>query len=244
MTTPAERLQERAAKAMELLTTRKREEEAFATGRQNKNHHQGPHMDIDAVMKGVTIGWLAQAMDMNHDQVKKKLRECPPLRAYKNGYIYDFKVAVSYLVKPRFDIDAYLKQARIEDLPIRLQTEYWAAKNRRREYEENAGQLWRSEQVLEVLGEVFKMIKLALQLWSQNLESTAGLSDTQRKVLQKMVDKLQDDIYKRSVKIAGNRKTKSVLKEDLDAEALEEAVAATGEYVEDEDEDSIIASVV
>jgi len=240
----AAKLQDRAAKALDMLTTRSREENTFATGRANADHHLGPHMGIDAVTKGVTVGWLAQAMDMNHDQVKKKLANCPPLRKYKNGFVYDFKIAVAYLIKPKFDIDSYIKQARIEDLPLRLQTEFWQAKNRRREYEEQAGRLWRSEQVFEVLGEVFQTIKYSTQLWSANLERTVGLSDVQRKLLQGMIDNLQSDLHAKLVGLAANKKTKSLLAEELEDEAREEAERAAAEAAHDQEEEFDVAEYV
>lgn len=236
---PAAKLQERAAKALDHLTRQKREDEHFATGRKNKDHHLGPHMDIDAVTKGVTVGWLAQAMDMNHDRVKKKLANCPPLRAFKNGYIYDFKIAVSYLIEPRFDIETYLKQARIEDLPLRLQTEFWNAKNKRREYEEQAGNLWRTEQVFEVLGDVFQTIKHTLQQWPSVIERTSGLNDTQRKLLQGLLDGMQEDMHTKLVKSAKAKKTSSLLQEELDAERQEEeqkAKLAAARMADDEDD--------
>lgn len=245
----AQTLQDRASAALERLTSQRRDD-TFATGRQNKNHHEGPHMGIDAVMKGVTIGWLAQAMDMNHDQVKKKLRECPPLRAYKNGFIYDFKVAVSYLIKPRFDIEAYIKQATVNDLPPKLQKEYWGAKAARLEYEEQAGHLWRDENVLELYGEMFSMIKAEHQQWAANIEKEVGLTDKQQALLQAMVDQLQDKIHKRVLTTLGGksgRKRKSVLEEEREREAAEAEKNASN-YVEDDPEDEtyedLVASLV
>jgi len=234
--TAAQKAQDRANKALDLITTRNREE-SYATGRGNTEFYKGPHMDIDNVMKGVTIGWLAQAFHFNHTQVKMKLRDCPPLYRKKEGFIYDIRVAVPYLIKPVFNIEEYIKNARIEDLPLRLQTEFWAASNKRREYEQAAGQLWRSEDVFEILGEVFQMMKNTLQLWASDLEREHGLTETQRKLLQGKVDALQDQLYQKLVTMAANPRTKSVRQLDADAEAADLAKKTPAPVDEEDDED-------
>lgn len=243
MTAAAQKMQERAARALDMLTARKRDD-TVATGRQNKDHHEGPQMDLDMVMKGVTIGWLAQAFGMNHQTVKTKLRNCPPLRALRNGFVYDIRVAVPYLIKPKFDIAEFLEQATAADLPPKLQREYWGAKQARLNYEEEAGHLWRSSKVMELYGKMFLLVKSTHQQWSAKLESTVGLSDAQIGILIKLVDELENSLHKEVLKQLALAKTGSVLDELKETEGEERD--AVSEYVEDEemDEEALIASVV
>lgn len=230
----AKHVQARAAKALDTLT-QKRREETYATGRKNNEFYKGPHMELDAVMKGVTIGWLAQAFGINHTQAKNKLRDCPPLYRRKEGFIYDLRVAVPYLIKPVFNIEDYLKNASVEDLPLRLQTEFWAAMNKRREYEEATGHLWRSEDVFEVLGEVFQLMKNTMQLWSSDVERQTGLTDVQRGIIRDGVDRLQDQIYEKLVSMVKNPRTKSLRQIEAEAEA-KRAAAEPAPVEEDEDD--------
>lgn len=230
-------LQQRASKALDRMTQRNRAEDHFATGRQNKDHHLGPHMDIDAVTKGVTIGWLAQAMDMNHDRVKRRLANCPPLRKFKNGFVYDFKVAVGYLVEPVFDIEEYIKQASIKDLPLRLQTEFYNAQNKKIEFELTAGNLWPTEKVFEMLGSVFKTIKSTVDQWAQTLEDTTGLTDAQRALLRKLIDGMQDKLHKQLLAQATNgRPLESMLADEKRMEEAEKAKKAKPVVIEEEEE--------
>lgn len=232
-------VQARAAKALDTLTKKKREE-TYATGRKNDEFYKGPHMDLDAVMKGVTIGWLAQAFGINHTQAKNKLRDCPPLYRRKEGFVYDFRVAVPYFVKPVFNIEDYLKNASVEDLPLRLQTEFWAAMNKRREYEEATGHLWRSEDVFEILGEVFQSMKNTMQLWSSDVERQTGLTDAQRTIIREGVDRLQDQIYEKLVSMVKNPRTKSVRQIEAEAEAKRNAPAPVVDEEEDDDYSHLI----
>lgn len=247
--TAARKMQDRASKALDMLTAQSRGDQ-FATGRKNKDGHEGPHLSLDHVMKGVTIGWLAQAFGLNHTQVKNKLRECPPLRAYRGGFVYDIRVAATYLVKPRFNIEEFIKHATVHDLPARLQKEFWGAKQARLSYEEEAGHLWRSDKVMEVYGKIFLLVKSMHQQWAAKLETTVGLSDAQLSLLTKLIDELQNELYKSSVKTIGDMaKNLSVLGEEKTEEDREKTLPESN-YVEDdpdwdaEDEEALIASVV
>ena len=82
---------------------------AYARGRKNDGKPEKLDMDIDRVNKGVTISWLAQAFGMNPVTVKARLRKCPPMQRLRTGYLYDFRMAAPYLVKPVFDVKEYLK---------------------------------------------------------------------------------------------------------------------------------------
>ena len=95
------------------------------------------------------------------------------------------------------------------DLPTAFQQSFWDAALKRQKWEENAGQLWRTEKVREVLGSTFQTIKFTVQLWADTLERQTGLSTDQRALLTKMVDSLQEEIYKALVTQAGSQRTTS-----------------------------------
>lgn len=194
-----------------------------ARGRRNEDAWQGVTMNQDVVMRGVTANWLAQVLNQNVTSVKQKLKDCPPIHRRKEGYVYDFKQAIGYLVKPVFNLDDYVKNMRIEDMPVRLQSEYWNAKNKRRAYELEAGELWRTEQVFDVFAEAFQAVKQATQLWSAEMERERALNEDQREFLGEKIRHLQEDMYKKLVEIATKPTTKSVLQEELEEEAAEDA---------------------
>lgn len=184
----------------------------YAHGRQNGSY--APlETNIDAINKGVTHTWLAQAFGLSLRTTKEKLRKCPHSGVTKAGYLYDFRVAAPYLVKPVHNIKEYLKNVKPEELPTKLQDKYWSALMRRIKYEERAGQLWRTEKVLFVLGEVFQTIKFSLQLWADNLERATGITTEQREYLRDMVDGLQDEIYSKLKELEMESKTPHVLGE-------------------------------
>lgn len=201
---------DRVAKALDVLTRDRREDVS---------------LDVTDIHRGVTVSWLAQVFAMDPSDVKRRLAECPPLHRRKAGYTYDLKQAARYLVKPVFDAKKYIQTMKPSELPTHLQKDYWAGQLARQKYEENAGQLWRAEAVLEVLGETFKTIKFTMQLWADNLERSTGLSNEQRELLRGMVDGLQDEIYQALVEGAKARRTPSS-KADLETEEAEADIAS------------------
>jgi hypothetical protein len=183
-----------------------------------------PSMDMTDVFSGVTVTWLSKVFGIDPSDVKKRLGECPPLHRRKAGYVYSLPIAARYLVKPVFDVQKYLSTMKASELPNGLQKDYWDAALKRQKWEENAGQLWRTEAVLEVLGEAFKSIKFSMQLWADNLDRVTGLTDEQRKLLIGMVDGLQDEIYQHMVKQAQEKSTQSTRAELKDEDPGNDAL--------------------
>lgn len=154
---------------------------------------------VDDLLQGVTVSWLSQVFSMDPKTVKLRLADCPPLHRRKAGYVYSLPVACQYLVKPAVTWEHFMKNMKSADLPTHVQQTFWDAALKRQRWEENAGDLWRTEKVLEVLGETFKSIKTSIQLWVDTIEKQKGVTEEQRVLLYELCDKLQTDIYKKLV---------------------------------------------
>lgn len=200
--TVAKERQNKAAQVLEELRTRAR-----------RDPYEGGSpaaikaVNISDVQHGVTVGWLATVFGMDPTTVRKKLRDATPIQRRKAGHVYDLKHAAQFLVTPVFDIETHLKQMRPSELPPHLQESYWSAMRKRQQWEADAGHLWRTESVMEVLGEVFQTIKFTMQLWPDMVDRSMGLSPEQRDMLIKMADSLQADIHKKLVQMPNIKKT-------------------------------------
>ncbi len=189
--------------------------------------------DAYAVQNGVNVTWLSQAFRMDLKTVRRKLAPIEPIGTGARGAeIYDFVEAVRYLAKPPpGQLGEFLRGLRVQDLPIHLQDPYWSAMRKKQIYELHARQLWKTEDVLDVLGETFKTVKATMQLWVDNLDAQSGLTPEQRVLVTRMVDGLQDEIYARLVEMPKHRQTGSLADSP-------EANPVTPELA-DEDEDMI-----
>ena len=181
----------------------------------------GADTNVDAATPGVTVNWLATVFNMQAVDVKRRLANCPALHRRQAGFVYDLKTACSFLVKPQINIDDYLKNMKIEELPPRLQTEYWNAKNKRLKFEEDAGHLWRTEAVMALVGMVVQQVRTQTRLWADEIEREESMTERQRALMQKKADALLSTIYDECKSLKMKRVTKSVLMEFLDEERIE-----------------------
>lgn len=175
--------------------------------------HQGVSLlgDPYTMQNGVNVSWLCQAFRQDIKTVRRKLANLKPIGiGARNAEIYDFAQAASFLAKPPPNqLAEFLRGLRVQDLPVHLQHPYWAAMRMRQSYMRDAGDLWRTEDVLEVLGECFKTIKASMQLWVDNLDGQSELTNEQRVLVTGMVDALQDDMHRALIDMPKQRQTKS-----------------------------------
>lgn len=211
----------------------------------------------DAAVGGVTISFLAQTFRMDHQKVKRKLVNCPVKRRQTRGTMqvqhwYDLAEAASYLVDAKINPEDVISKMRREDLPPSISTAYWDAQLKRQKWEEQAGQLWRTETISSVIGSMFQTIKFEIQLWADTLERQTGLTEEQREVLNGMTDQLQQSMFNSLRENAEANMSKAQIGEleemliRADRDPREKAYEAMGgrESVEviDEDDDGIDAS--
>lgn len=170
--------------------------------------------DWAKLRNGVTITWLYQVLRMDRKTARKRLANCPIIgKGVGNVELYDIGTAMSYLVKPKFDIADYIKSMNPSELPPLLRKEYWDALLKQQQWEEKAGELWRTEKVMKVLGEAFQRIKNSTQTWADNVERKSSLTPDQYKALNLEVDALRHDMYDALVDMPRQEKTESTLAE-------------------------------
>lgn len=176
---------------------------------------------IEDVYRGVSVTWLANAFKMDRNTVKKRLAHCPSVSNDRSTPLYSLRQAASYLVEPKVDIASYLKAMRPNDLPPLLQDTFWSAQMKRQKWEVEAGNLWPTEDVLEVLSEAARRIRSAITLWTDNLDRVNGLNSEQRKMLTGMCDGLLDEIHETLIDMPRQKRTPSQLAQLSDMEADE-----------------------
>jgi len=171
-------------------------------------------LKAEAVMAGVTVSWLSQVFRMDPKTVRKRLVKVAPLRILRgDSPIYDIRDAAENLIVPKMDVAAVLRTMRVNDLPQHLQEPYWSALLKKQKYEENSGDLWRTEKVLDLLGDVFITIRDRMQLWAETLAENTEMTEEQQERLRQLVDSLQAEIHSRLVDMPKRRQTYSVVSE-------------------------------
>lgn len=199
--------------------------------------------------KGVSTAWLSAAFKMPEPTVRYRLRGCPVLAQKARGTkmkvtLYDLRTAAGFLVAPAFSTREYMKSLKKGDLPPALQQSVWDAMLKRQKWEENAGDLWRTEKVREVLGGTFQSIKFAIQLWADTIERQVQLSEEQRNLIIELSDALQGEVFDALVKQMNENATGPQLDELREQFGEKDRIEEIMREDSDDDEDPEIEALV
>lgn len=173
-------------------------------------------LDMTDIERGVSITWLAYAFHMDKNTVKRRIAPLEPIGKKLGHPVYAMRQAAAYLIQPKVDIAEWIKKLRPNDLPPLLQEVFWAAALKRQKWEENAGDLWRTDAILDVFGELAMSIKSQVQLWVENVDRNHNISPEIRKAITEQSDNLLAEIHKILIDAPNKKRTESQLSELTD----------------------------
>ena len=155
----------------------------------------GFHAAQQEALQGLSASRLAAIFHTSIEVVRRKLTGLSPTAQYNGHDLYDIAEAAQRLVKPTVDVEEYIQKMRPQDLPARLGKDFWAAQRSRQQFEEEAGDLWRTEKVQHVIGDLVKLFRQRVMLFTDTVERQHTLSVDQRRVVQALCDGLLEDTY-------------------------------------------------
>jgi hypothetical protein len=154
----------------------------------------GPRSEdaYEMVHGGVTIATLGEMFQLDPREVKKRIHgKVNPCSGTRDTYHkYRIREAAPYLVDGMVDPSEIFEKLSPNKWPPVLQDAYWKAQNNRQKYEENRGDLWRTERVYEVVAEAFKEIRLTILMFADTISQRTELSSRQREIIQELGDGL------------------------------------------------------
>jgi hypothetical protein len=140
------------------------------------------------IYEGVSVSQLGAIFGIDNRTVTRKINGLSPCGTRVGHAIYELKEAAAYLVDPKGDIGEYIKKMNHRDLPPLLLKEFWTGQNARLKFEEEQGDLWRTEKVIEHMGEVFKTLRMTILLTRDRVERETELTDRQRLIIDNIID--------------------------------------------------------
>lgn len=154
---------------------------------------------VAAIFKGVNATQLSVIFKMDYRTVVRKIFEAQVKPCDKIGRtdVYSLYEVAPYLCKPAYDIETAIKKMSFKDLPKDLAKEFWAGQRAKQDFEEKAGHLWRTEKVVEEVGELMKVVKMSALLMLDGVERQTELSERQREIIKSLTHGMLDDLVKR-----------------------------------------------
>lgn len=147
--------------------------------------------------EGANLSQLGILFKMDHRVLVQKLHGLQPVGERRGAALYDIAEAAGRLWRPtEEEVDAAVKRMNHTDLPKQLTKEFWSGLRTKQEFQREAGELWSTTEVTEKVGELFKILKIQLQLVKDSVERTTELSERQRKLIIGMMNGTLTDIQK------------------------------------------------
>lgn len=144
------------------------------------------------LFSGVSVTDLSYLFHMDRRTIMMKIGEVSPCGFNsRGGELYQIDKVAPYLIPPVSNpaqIDEAISRMNPRDLPPILLKEYWNGRRARQRYEEDEGDLWRTDRVIQVVGSAFKTVRMNLLLVPDVLERRNALTDRQREEVRDIID--------------------------------------------------------
>lgn len=165
---------------------------------------------VQTLLQPVSVSFLADVFRKDKKTIVKRLAGLAPMGTHRGNIpLYDFRQAAEYIVTPRVNVADAIKKMGTDDMPAGLQKDVWDAKLKAQKWMVQASELWRTEDVLEVLGDTFQRLKTTTQLWIDQVADEHALPAEVRETLMELVDGLQKDLHKTLVEMPEQRATRA-----------------------------------
>jgi hypothetical protein len=167
--------------------------------------------DISMLYNGASKNQLADLFAMDIRDVTRKIADIPPSGkrgAYPIWKVKDVAPVLARLHLSPVEIEEKMRNMNPNELPPMLSKFFWEALRSRARYEEEAGDLWKTSDVITVVGEAFKELSMGLKTLPDALERQSSLTETQKSAIQKAVDNLMEQLHGRLIRNFGKPSTK------------------------------------
>lgn len=162
---------------------------------------RGVTEEMTFLSRGVSIAFLATFFGMDKRHVAIKLAGVKVVgRGVSNHPLYDFKESILKLARPGPEqIAEYIKTMRPNDLPPMMQSEFWQGQLRRQKFMLEAGDLWKTSDVLDMLADVFKTVRVTSMLFADSVARETDLTPRQRTIISELADAMLDELRQKLI---------------------------------------------
>lgn len=155
------------------------------------------------IFQGASVNQLSELFKVRAVDVMRRVADLKPVGKGRQGNpIYNVAEAAMRLVKIQVTDDmikAHLLRMNPKDLPPLLSKLFWDSMIVRRKYEELAGEMWLTADVMTVASEAFQSIRTSLLLLSDMLRDETEISEAQIALVQRVIDNGLEQLHERLV---------------------------------------------
>lgn len=148
----------------------------------------------ELIRVGGSLTAIADIFDKDVNAVRRIIaqRHIVPRVTPDRRELYAIRDVAPYLVdiSEVVDIAEIIKSTSLRKLPPELTKNFWDAANARKKHLEDNGELWRTDAVMEVLMDVFKVIRQSVNQFIDTVADRTEITDKQRRMIVELGDGL------------------------------------------------------
>jgi hypothetical protein len=137
-----------------------------------------PGQTYPEILSGASISQLGEIFELDRRTVTGRLRKVKPSGERSGNPTYRILDAAPLLLE-RYVYNEQGELVRNDNRTDESAKDYWDAQLKRQKYEENAGDLWRTDQVVMTISQILKFFRESLVVFMDNLEYDSGLPQEQ-----------------------------------------------------------------
>lgn len=152
----------------------------------------------------VSANFLSKIVGKQVRQIERRLEKCPvadwTVTTQGNQTpLYNFLDAMAYLIPPRGNIEDWFAQQNAASLPPYVNKMWWDSAHQRNRVMLQSNDLWTTESVMAVFGEIAMLIRQEVKMWVEDLPEKELLNDQQYNALIDATNRLIDDVREKLI---------------------------------------------
>lgn len=129
--------------------------------------------EFQELLRGATVNQLAQLFEVDRREVTTRLRNVDPVGFRGQSPIYRVSQVAEVVIFGERGGEALSEAQRRKQAS--QEKDFWDAQLKRQKFLEQAGDLWRTERVVEVMATIFKLFRESVVVFVDELEHESGL---------------------------------------------------------------------
>lgn len=189
----------------------------------NGYNNKGPDKQTEAILyQGANISQLSVLFKQDARTIRRKLFNVKADGTRNGTDVWLVDTVAPHLVRPVYDIEQYIRRMHHSELPPHVTKEFWAGQRARQAYEEEQGDLWRTDDVIDAVNEIFRLVRMTLLLMPDQMEKVTTVSPEQRQILNSQVDGVLEEMRNTITRSFGKRAEQDGERESQEEEDLED----------------------
>jgi len=173
-----------------------------------------------AFRRPVTISFLTKVFEMDVQTITRRLIDCPYVEQRGGAVgaprkLYEFKEAVSYIIKPKMTPEQFVKTLNSAHMPAEINKVFWDGQRSRVKYKIEAQEAWETHEVNAAMGDLCMTMKEGLSTITEAMRERAKLSDEQCDLLDAGIEDLRNRLMEKLEELAERTATPSMFGKPL-----------------------------